>query len=509
MDHFNWHGEDYLGSAIIVANFTVQGEEYKVTFDENGGDTEASPKEITETYANKYSLPTQNPTKTGYTFSGWFTSPDGGEEITTSTDFEKTEPQTLSAHWTANEYTINADANTGEFPESSTTELTYTYDGTPINTGDYTEPTKTGYKFQGWYIKPDDTGAEVESIDKDNLTDVGCNIANPNMHGTVYAHWTANTYTIKFDFNKPSGASGSISGSTADKSMTYDTSDNLTANGYSLTGWTFNGWNSESDGTGTDYEDQQSVNNLSPTQGATVTLYAKWTANTYEIQFIQNKPENASNDVEGEMDKLEMTYDIEDNLTENAYTLKGWSFENWNLKADGTGEQYSDKSAVENLTDVQGGVVILYAQWCANEYSVTLEYDGGVGKVKEINAIYDKPMPALSSDELPTKDGYKFLGYFGNAPENNSKSDSVALNLGATVQYYNADGTSARNWDKDEESSVLVAHWEKTPEPVNLDKPEQNGSAITSTSDSISEFMLIGFAVLALAACYGIWRYSK
>ena len=53
----------------------------------------------------------------------------------------------------------------------------------------------------------------------------------------------------------------------------------LTANGFTRTGYTFAGWNTFSNGSGTSYTDGQSVVNLTDAQGATVTLYAKWMVN--------------------------------------------------------------------------------------------------------------------------------------------------------------------------------------------------------------------------------------
>ena len=88
----------------------------------------------------------------------------------------------------------------------------------------------------------------------------------------LYAQWTAIPYTVTYDGN------GSTAGSTASSSHTYDTAKALTANGFTKTGYTFKGWNTKADGSGTSYADKASVKNLSSTNGATVTLYAQWTA---------------------------------------------------------------------------------------------------------------------------------------------------------------------------------------------------------------------------------------
>ena len=86
---------------------------------------------------------------------------------------------------------------------------------------------------------------------------------------TLYAKWTANTYTVVYDAN---GGSGSMS----NQSFTYDGQQNLSANTFTYPGKLFDGWNTAADGSGTSYSDGQSVKNLTATNGARVTLYAQW-----------------------------------------------------------------------------------------------------------------------------------------------------------------------------------------------------------------------------------------
>ncbi len=78
------------------------------------------------------------------------------------------------------------------------------------------------------------------------------------------------TYTIKFDGN------GNTGGSTGSMTMVYGVGKNLNANGFTKTSYEFLGWNTKKDGTGTDYDDRQYVNNLMSTDGAVITLYAQW-----------------------------------------------------------------------------------------------------------------------------------------------------------------------------------------------------------------------------------------
>lgn len=85
--------EDKTAYATWTAN------SYEVSFDSNGGDTEAVPASIAETFDANYVLPTTNPTKAGSTFAGWFTEAEGGEQITAVSIVKTANEHTLYAHW--------------------------------------------------------------------------------------------------------------------------------------------------------------------------------------------------------------------------------------------------------------------------------------------------------------------------------------------------------------------------------------------------------------------------
>lgn len=92
-------GEKYTTNASLTlyAQWTVNT--YTVIFNTEGGDCPATSKTVT--YGLPYGeLPT--PTRDGYTFNGWFTAADGGDQITADTTAIITENQTLYAHWTEN-----------------------------------------------------------------------------------------------------------------------------------------------------------------------------------------------------------------------------------------------------------------------------------------------------------------------------------------------------------------------------------------------------------------------
>ncbi len=127
--------------------------------------------------------------------------------------------------------------------------------------GSLPSPTRTGYTFGGWWTGTSGSGTQMTSASKVSA-----------QYTTLYAKWTANTYSVAYDGN------GSTGGATASSGHTYDVLKALTANGFIRTGYTFAGW-ATSAGGAVVYADGQSVLNLAAVQGATVTLYARWTQN--------------------------------------------------------------------------------------------------------------------------------------------------------------------------------------------------------------------------------------
>ena len=83
----------------------------------------------------------------------------------------------------------------------------------------------------------------------------------------------------------------------------------------------------------------------------------------------------------------------------------------------------------------------LYARWKANTYTVTLDRQSGTGGSASATATYGSAMPSAT---MPTRTGYTFNGYF----------DATS---GGT-KYYNANGSSAKNWDKTS-NTTLYAQW--------------------------------------------------
>ena len=327
---------------------------YTVEYDLDGG-TVTTANRTSFTKFDTFTL--NNPAKQGYDFIGWTGSNGTTPELTVTIPTGTRENLNYTANWTPIEYTISCELDGGTVIGNPTS---YTIESDDITLNN---PTKEGYTFLGW---------------------LGTDLSEKTMEVTIpkgsigskeyTANWTENTYTIIFDRNTGSG-------SMANQEMTYTVEESLNTNEFTKIGYTFNGWNTKADGTGTTYTNGQSVKNLA-TEGE-ITLYAKWQANTYTIIFNKN-----DEDATGTMENQQMTYDVQTNLSTNGFTKAGCTFVRWNTKADGTGAIYTNGEPVTNLAT--GGEITLYAEWQVKTYSVVFNKnnDNATGTMEPQEFIY-------------------------------------------------------------------------------------------------------------------------
>ena len=175
-----------------------------------------------------------------------------------------------------------------------------------------TLPTKTGYIFGGYYTQKNGAGTQYITASGASATPY------PESGGptTLYAKWTAITYSIKYNAN---GGSGTM----ANSSHTYGVAKNLTANAFSKTGYSFAGWATSTTGTAI-YQNSQSVSNLSTTNGATFNLYAVWNINSYTISVTTQ--DSTKGDVVGGG-----TYNYGTSVTIFASAKVGYSILYWSV----------------------------------------------------------------------------------------------------------------------------------------------------------------------------------
>jgi uncharacterized repeat protein (TIGR02543 family) len=164
----------------------------------------------------------------------------------------------------------------------------------------------------------------------------------------------------------------------------------LTPNSFIRAGYTFSGWNTAANGSGTTY-----ANDAIYPFASSTTLYAQWTTNpSYTVTF------NA-NDGTGTM--VAETKNVATSLTANTFTRSGYTFSGWNTLATGKGTAYANDASYPFTASTT-----LYAQWKVNTaYTVTFNANGGTGTM---TAEKESAPTALTANKF-TRSGYTFSGW--------------------------------------------------------------------------------------------------
>jgi len=243
---------------------------------------------------------------------------------------------TLYAQWTHPDYIVTFDDQGADMQHVSPATITVKAPANTIGSLPSTPPQKNGYYFAGWNTRSDGTGDAFV---------VGSQVISDK---TVYAKWSENDCTISYDGNNATGGSAPASHATQfNQSITLRTNTgNLERDGYR-----FGGWNTEADGTGTDYAEGANY-----TVTGDATLYAKW-LKLYTITYDSN---GATSGVNPDAQIYAGIQGEQITLRSNTGNLErdGYKFLGWNTKADGSGTYYR-MGASFTLT----GDAILYAHW--------------------------------------------------------------------------------------------------------------------------------------------------
>ena len=273
---------------------------------------------------------------------------------------------------------------------------TVTISAIPENVAGYTG------KFEKWSAKAKDseTSKSIDLGTKYVETSDTTEITMPTEHIEITAIGKnlPNNYSVKFDSNAGNGTM-------EDQSFVYGTEQALTKNTFTKTGYIFANWNTKSDGTGTKYSDGQVVKDLIESANGSITLYAEWKPIEYIVVFDANGGT-------GNMNNQTFKYDEVQNLQENKFVRPGYAFVGWNLEKDGSDTSYENKESILNLTEFEGKIITLYAQWSANSYTVIFDANGGKGTMLDQIFTYD-----VAKNLRPntfTKKGYTFAGWMKN-----------------------------------------------------------------------------------------------
>jgi hypothetical protein len=170
--------------------YAVWTNQYTISFNANGGS--GGPSTVIATYGASMPVISTKPTRTGYTFTGYYTNITGGAkyynaDLTSDETWNKTNNATLYAQWTGNTYTVNFSANGGSGGRTSNINAIY---GSSMPALNVSAPTRTGYNFLGYY---DSTTGGTKYYNADLTSARTWNKTNSTT--TLYARWESLTIT--------------------------------------------------------------------------------------------------------------------------------------------------------------------------------------------------------------------------------------------------------------------------------------------------------------------------
>lgn len=306
-------GED-IGTIYLKASVRLDTQ-HEVSYNANGGGFKTIPKAELVWDGEKTNVQFTNlPTRDGYVFIGWTTTVSGQEKYyytdaykeengidTTENErvFRVERDTVLYAMWEAGEYTITYNGNGGTLkPSASNVQQKLVRGIYEKESGKEEEKTpvtlfnnifdRKGYTFEGWATSSKGS-AQYEAGEA-----IQTDIAPATSSGiTLYAVWTANTYSINFG-----DEDGSILSDVDEMEVTYDKSygnlPNVTKTGYTFTGWYKGSYEdtqlpqSEEGSAGTNLVLGERVKaSTKVTDTRTHTLYAKWTPNTNTVYTVK------------------------------------------------------------------------------------------------------------------------------------------------------------------------------------------------------------------------------
>jgi uncharacterized repeat protein (TIGR02543 family) len=346
-----------------------------VTFNANGGTGSTNA----QTASANTVLNSNGFTRDGYTFLNWNTSADGtGTSYAASYTYSFASDITLFATWSQN-LSITYSLNGGTSGDTPTAQMYYA-GGAALTVAGAGNIARTGYSLVGWNSAANGSG---------NSFSLGGSNARFSANTTLYAQWLGATYSILYTGNNSdSGTAPSI------QTYTYGSAGiTIRANTSPLTreGYTFTGWNSQPNGSGTAYA--ESATGVTFT-GDTV-LFAQWVGNTYTVTYNANT---------GTVESPSATFNYGGSTTLLTPVKTGHAFLGW-FDTTTAGSKIGDAGATYSAALSR----TLYAQWLINSYSYTYNGNGGTVDTSTVTYTYGDPAIALRT---PSRTSYQFNGWY-------------------------------------------------------------------------------------------------
>lgn len=403
-----WYAEESFQNKItvlnLVKNTTVYAKweevEYNITF--TSDKVVVKPEDLaTQKHSfmpSKVDLPKIE--TIGYKVKDWRvgssngSEPSYGSKLTTDID--------LYAHWEELKYEIKLELNGGSISNSTLSLLSF---NNVISLNE--QPTRPGYKFEGWYWNSTYTRKWEES-DRTGIVILdgsGTQIVQwTNQQATLYAKWSEIYYTVSLNLNGGLFISGESWKTTLASKYSFLNGDiqhgtnpvipsNLNRYSYDFKGWKWN-----------DVWIQKNMTSIKLTQD--IILEAIWEAKMCTVTFHYGNPLETQDD---STEKVPFYSQLGRRWQESLF-VQGYKFLGWYTGAAGSGTRYTEASMI--LNDLH-----LYAHYEVTPKKVTIIYPGGRSETKTISQF-----PTILSSEK-VRNGYNFIGWFKGSADSGIEID--------------------------------------------------------------------------------------
>ena len=379
----------------LYAMWTIN--QYTISFESNGG-TLISP--ITANYGTNI-LPPQNPIKSGYAFIGWFSDISLTQIISVPPQMPASN-QTLYASWNSNitiNYTIQFNSQGGtNVPKVKV-----------VANGIITPPvvSKSGNTLIGWFTSSNN------GVTFDRKWDFFSD--RVNFEFTLFAIWSVNSYTIRFETNE--GFLRLNSQVTYSRTMTYlFDAQLLQPEAIGKQGYEFGGWFSD---------ELLTIPSSVPVNmpASNVVLYAKWIPNKYSLIF----------DTKGGslVDTIYLDYGSPitspSNPTKTGFTFLGWSYSDRGLFVEESSIRYVSFVTIPETMGAYDNTY--YAVWKKNTYMISWQTNGG-SDIQPSNIEFGNAI----TFPTPFKAGFALVGWYLD-PELNTPFAKTEMPFNDLVLY--------------------------------------------------------------------------
>ena len=468
------------GTAILAS---LVANTYTMTYNSNGSTGGTAPTDA-NSYAQGATVTVLGNTgslvKTGSTFSGWNTAANGtGTSYAAAATFSMgTANVTLYAQWTLiPTYSVTYNGNGSTGGTTPTDANSYQQGATVTVLGNTGSLVKTGSTFSGWNTAANGTGTSYAAA---------ATFSMGTANVTLYAQWTLiPTYSVTYNGNGSTGGTAPTDANSYQQGATVTVLGNTGS--LAKTGYTFAGWNTAANGTGTSYAAAATF-----TMGtANVTLYAQWTLiPTYSVTYNGNGNTGGTAPTDANSYQQGATVTVLGNT--GSLVKTGYTFTKWNTAADGSGTSYAAAATFTMGTTN----VTLYAQWTLiPTYSVTYNGNGSTGGTVPTDAnSYQQgaTVTVLGNTGSLAKTGYTFAGW--NTAANGTGTSYAAA---ATFTMGTVNVTLYAQWNINT-YTLSLAHVIGTSTPVaDRDTIVNYGDTVRVTAPAISGTIFLVWRITA------------